>query len=315
MRDLRRLISKSLHAKDSSTTPKLSEIFYPSFALPMLDIEDYKAVKIYGVCSGLRIRVSRRVYEVSHNDSFCLEYADYLLGLWLDIDQIFSDVRGVFREIIEILSETYSSYGISVSPLDDVIVFTSIYLSKNTDYHNNTVRWVREILRIYRDPMSLIIRDPREVLDNIGRSFQLRELPQALECYSRIRDHVLRNDSDNYRSLLRCKGVGPKILYSYMLHVKLDTSYAPFDVNLERFLANMNLRIWKRRPDKNLCILYSCNTCPIRDSCGIGILRSYLGRALGWFQTVAYMHVKSMCRMNACDRCSLRRICISRSSL
>ncbi|MEM2223410.1 MAG: hypothetical protein QXR02_02625 [Acidilobaceae archaeon] len=287
-------------------------LLYPSFALPMFSIHDSIMVKDYGVCSGLRVKATSSGYLVSHDSVFCLNYADYILGLWFDIESALRDVRSVFREVIDYLIGYYPSYGIAVSHLDDIIVFMSIFLSKNTNYHVNTVRWVKRILASYSDPLDIIHSDLEDVLASIS-SIQVRELPKALRYYYSVRGSIIKGGSEDSRLLLEYKGIGPKTLYSYILHVKLDSSYAPFDVNFEKFLLNLGFRLWSRRPDKRYCRLYTCPTCPQSSSCSIGVLRSSLGKALGWLQTVAYIHVKRACRVRACRECPLRRICIARS--
>jgi hypothetical protein len=78
--------------------------------------------------------------------------------------------------------------------------------------------------------------------------------------------------------------------------VLLDTSYAPIDVNLEVFLENMGFKGFGSKPQRGYCASHDCNSCPLRSSCLEARLREHLGRLTGWFQTVAYVHVKRFCR-------------------
>lgn len=291
----------------------LELLLYPSFALPLFDVGSGVALKRYGVCSGLIVRVARGGYIVSHEDPFCIEYSRFILGLWFNPLSHVPSVSRRFTSLVKALLQLYPGFTLSISPLDDVAVFTSIILSRRTDYHVNTVKWVRALLELYGDIARVTGVDPGELASRVSRSFQVTGLPRILSCYLSGRGSYL-SSSLNARGLLACGGVGPKVLYSYILHVLGDTSYAPVDVNLSVFLENTGFGGYLRvKPVKSMCYRYDCDKCPLRSSCVESILRRELGALTGWFQTVAYIHVKRYCRRGACSKCSLRDLC-TRSS-
>ena len=281
---------------------------YPSFALPLFDVGDSWLVKRYGFCSGLRVNVYSNGYIVRHEDRRCLDYSSYVLGLWFDPWLYVREVSSVFKPIVLAFLELYPGFSLSVSPLDDVAIFTSIVLSRRTDYHVNSVRWLRSIIELYGDIARVAGVNPGELLVKVARSFHLALLPQLISCYLSVRGEALEG-AGGARGLFRCNGVGPKTFYSYLLHVLLDTSYAPVDVNLEVFLNNMGFEGSRLKPVKRYCMVYNCSVCPLRDRCIEARLRGGLGRLTGWFQTVAYVHVKRFCRRRACSLCSLRGVC------
>jgi len=290
----------------------LKLLTYPSFALPLFDVSDLRLVKRYGFCSNLRVNASSNGYNVRHEDSSCIEYSRFILGLWFDPWLYVGDVSSTFKPVILTLLELYSGFSLSVSPLDDLVVFTSIVLSRRTDYHVNTVKWLRSMIELYGDLASVVSVDPQELLARISRSFHLGMLPQLIKCYLDVREDSLRG-IEGARRLFECRGVGPKTFYSYVLHVLLDTRYAPIDVNLEIFLDNIGFKGLGLKPDRRYCMVYDCPVCPLRSSCIEAKLRDELGRLTGWFQTIAYVHVKRFCRRRACNICGLRNLC-SRSS-
>ncbi len=289
----------------------LELLTYPSFALPLFDVYGSWLVKRYGFCSGLRVRVLQSGYRVSHVDPACIEYSRFILGLWFDPRLYYDEVSSAFKSVVSALLDLYRGFSLSVSPLDDIVVFSSIVLSRRTDYHANTVRWLRSLLELYGDLAKIGGVSSLELSTRVSRSFHLRMLPQLIQCYLDVRDDVLKSVRGAKR-LFECRGVGPKTFYSYVLHVLLDTSYAPVDVNLEVFLNNMGFKVGLK-PIRGYCVVYDCGECPLRDSCMEAELRRALGRLTGWFQTVAYVHVKRFCRRGACRVCGLRSLC-TRSS-
>lgn len=274
-----------------SKTYSLDLLFYPSFALPLISIHDkgFKAVKDHGICKGLVIRVlSEDMYEVSHDNLYCVDYARFLLGLWFDPSEHVNRASHTFREIVDKLGRLFSSYGIAVSPQDDIWIFISIFLSQNTDYHRNTVPWVRRLLQAYNNPESIISEPMEKLFSLVGNNYQIKRLPEALKCYIEVRDRILK--TRDARELLNCKWIGPKTYYAYRLHVLLDIESAPIDINLRRYLAG-ELRLKDLRPpDKRFCSKYSCNECYLRNQCIEYFLRENLRELTGWFQTVVYIY-------------------------
>ena len=281
----------------------LKILFWPSYILPLIEFVDdsgKKAIKTMGYCRDLVIEIiNANTYRVVHSDRSCVEYASYILGRWVDFDQ----VKNVLEKnasrytIIRSLVNMFYDYGIAVSPRDDIEVFVSIFLSQNTDYHKNTVKWVKKLLRDFA--LEEII-DPRnrKILEEIGGSYQLRRLPEALKCYLRSRERILAGE---HKLLLECPYVGPKIYYAYRLHVLLDLEVAPIDTNFFNFVERNLFHIVYSKPNKNLCRVYECGECPNRDKCIESILRSIFGISLGWLQTIVFLYTdieKGILRIN-----------------
>jgi hypothetical protein len=116
----------------------------------------------------------------------------------------------VFQVISSLLSqsllEAYRGFGLSVSPLDDLAVFTSIVLSRRTDYHVNTVRWLRSLLELYVDLAGVASVNPGELSSKISRSFHLRMLPDFIKCYLDVRGRL--------SAVLRVPGVSSIVVMS-----------------------------------------------------------------------------------------------------
>ncbi len=267
-------------------------LFYPSYALPLIEIRDHgnEAIKTKGFCTGLVMRrLESAGYYVAHESKECIDYAKYLLGLWINYRQIEELITRSNRiEYLHNLLPLFKYYGIAVSPKDDVEIFVSIFLSQNTDYHVNTVRWVRKILDnfdIRREGGRL---SEELIMEKIGRSYQLLKLPETLKCYISIREDVLRG---SHKLLFKCPYVGPKIYFAYRLHVLLDLTVAPIDMNLSKFISKhaSDLASYKK-PYKHYCMIYDCENCTINNSCLENILRKEYKSALGWIQTTIYVY-------------------------
>jgi len=293
----------------------LIKLFYPSFLLPLISISDngFKAVKEYGYCKGTELVIEgSKLYALS-DSAECLQYSRYLCGSWYNVRDYLEEAHDDFKDLVNEMISLYADVSISTSPLDDLELFTSIILSRNTDYHRNTVRWVKKLLKTFPSIESLISVEPLSLTTRISGSYQVLELPKTLNCYLRMRN-FLSGSPENSRALLTCPGIGPKTLYAYMLFVKLNPSYAPIDTNLIRFLNKLKgLREVVSRltlPIKNYCLKYVCDECPVRKTCIEAFLRSRLGRLSGWFQTVVFLHSKTFCSIKRCVKCPLSRKCL-----
>jgi hypothetical protein len=80
----------------------LELLTYPSFALPLFDVNEVELVKRYGFCSGLRVKASPYGYVVSHGDPRCVEYSKFILGLWFDPELYYGGVSGDFKPVVSI---------------------------------------------------------------------------------------------------------------------------------------------------------------------------------------------------------------------
>lgn len=290
--------------------------FYSSFLLPLVSVssDGLKLIKEYGYCRGTQLVIEdKKLYALS-NSIECLQYSRYLSGSWLNVKSYLSNVSKDFRKVLEKMIGLYADIGIPTSPLDDLELFITIILSRNTDYHRNTVVWVRKILETFSPLDKLVSAEPSFLATKISSSYQVLELPKVLNYYLMIRDS-LRGPSEKSRVLLRCPGVGPKTLYAYILFVKLDSRYAPIDTNLLNFLNKLrSLREVINElalPIKNYCFKYVCDECPKNSVCIEAFLKNKLGSLNGWFQTITFLHNKTYCVTKKCVECPLRTECLS----
>lgn len=291
-------------------------MFYPSYALPLMKVsaEGNRATKAYGHCRGLELVIEEDGLYVVSNSKGCVEYASYLSGSWHRPEEHVAGVSRSVRSLISVLLTEYGDMGVPTSPLDDMELFTAIFLSRNTNYHRNTVPWVEKILKEFRSIESLVHAEPQLLKGRVCSSYQVIHLPEALKCYLDLRKRLITEGPESSRLLLKCRGVGPKTLHAYMLFVKLVTNYAPVDVNLIKLLSRLevfNLLIKHSRPPiKKYCTSHACEECPLGNSCLESLLSRELGLLAGWFQTVAYLHNRLYCSRLKCSECVLKDFCL-----
>lgn len=286
-------------------------LIYPSFIFPLVDVSKDRIVKRWGVCKGLAIYKDGAKLIVEHKDAFCINYAKEILGLW-SIPYITSVTNGKGVELVKVLINRYGWFGIATSSLDDVELFSAIFLSQNTDFHVNVVRWLQRCFKLYGSVEKILNIDEDRLAKDIGTSYQVLKLAQALKVYLSYRDRILKSDAEEAkRYLLQIKGVGPKICNAYILYVKKNTLYAPIDKNLIDFLSKFDstLDIVADLPRKNMCLKYYCNMCPRKARCTYYIFRERFKELSGWMQTMAYVHNKLFCRHRLCKSCSLKFLC------
>ena len=160
---------------------------YFSYLLPLFDIvekgDTIVVLKKRGWCSGLKIEVenNRARYTIPKNCSE--EYVSMILGL---------ETKGIVDEFFEEygLRERFNYINnlvIMSSPRDKLMVFTTIFLSRNTDYYRNTVKWVKTIIE--NDCLS----KPMNCLDRIP-SYQFRQ-------FMEIHRYLLKYLSDTGKAL------------------------------------------------------------------------------------------------------------------
>lgn len=291
----------------------LYTLFYPSFALPLLDVSRHRCVKVWGFCSGLVLEVEQGTLYAIHEDPRCVDYAQYLAGTWISVDDVVRDISSrLLKQVVEDIAAVYGWFGVATSPRDDVELFASIYMSRNTDFHRNVVRWIHTIFRVYGGIDRVAQVEPYEIGKQVSRSYQVVQLPQAVKRYLELRSDILSRDSWFCRkAVLSIPYAGPKVADAYLLFVRLDPSYAPVDKNFRVFVKRFGLEkeLGDHLPQKQLCIRYTCSTCPASGRCIASLARHRLGKAFGWLQTVAYTHTKIFCRTGSCTSCPLRYLC------
>jgi hypothetical protein len=229
---------------------------YPSLTLTLLD-ENY--VKKFGVKKGTRAGEDL-----------------YISGRWYSPWRYINEADGPLRDVVHRLAEKYGDcVGISISPGDEDLIFAAAFLTQNTSYHTNVLRWTRQLFTASED-----IAEMAEIAPTVGRSYQLQRLPAA------IRDYLALGRPRERRELLRIRGVGPKVADLYLLFTG-DTTSAPVDKHYMRIAPRLGLA--GAPPSPAHCRRYTCGECPIAHKCLRGLSQMKLGRLAGWVQTLAYL--------------------------
>ncbi|HII46184.1 DNA lyase [Pyrobaculum aerophilum] len=229
---------------------------YPSLTLALLD-ENY--VKKFGVKKGIRADADF-----------------YISGKWYSPWKYINEVDADIRDAVQKLVEKYGDcIGISISPGDEDLIFVVAFLTQNTNYHVNVLKWARRLFSAGEDLEQLA-----RIAPSVGRSYQLQRLPEAVSDYltmGRPRDRI---------TLLKIRGVGPKVADLFLLFTG-DTTSAPVDKHYMRIAPGLGIR--GAPPNANYCKRYTCDACPLSRRCIRGLSLLKLGRLAGWVQTVAYL--------------------------
>lgn len=278
----------------------LSQTLYPSFTLSLLNKEGNTYTKRIGLCNGLKLVDSVNSVKVL-NTQCSLEYIRELCGITEDPLNIVDEVDQKFNDLYYYLLTRWRGVGLSTASNDFDHVFVSIFLSKRTSYHRNVLSWMSSLFKMVESIDELSEIDVK----NLIRSPQAIELNRVIKCYiDKVRYNVIRGNVDAVRlNLLEIKGVGPKVTYAFLLHAMRRTDFAPVDTHLMYFTTKV-LALRGLEPDKSVCLRYRCDCC--KHQCILGNLRSFFGRALGYLQTVCYVHVKEFCKKVRCGECVLK---------
>ncbi|MEM1600547.1 MAG: hypothetical protein QW339_01035 [Sulfolobales archaeon] len=273
---------------------------YPSFTLSLLKSVGNTYVKRLGLYRGLAFEDYLNGVKVRHSD-YDLNYVKELCGIVEDPLNLISHVDPKFNDVYYYLIMQWRGVGLSTASKDFDYIFIATFLSKRTSYHSNVLSWIDKIFSIVDNVDEILNINVSEMF----KSPQTKELNTALRNYMyNVRPYVIRGDVDAVRnSLLEVRGVGPKIVYAYLLHAMRCTDIAPADTHLTYF-TNKVLGLNVGQPIKKLCLKYECRNC--KHNCIVGYLKEVFGSALGYMQTVVYVHVKTLCKKGKCDVCMLR---------
>ena len=269
-----------------------------SFSLPLFERKDANIfVKTYGYKTGLRLegRLGLLLY-----DGCSLPEASFLSGAWFNPFEGAGRLRRRPRLALYELLQVFPGLGLAINPWDIRAMFYSIFLSRNTDYYANTVRWVREMALRAGDEAGLALLDPRK----FGSSYQLAQLAEirdgldgALALLSPGIELVGSEASFSLvkERLLSLPHVGPKTVHAFGLFCLGLTQLAPADRHLIAISRTLGLvGEGVRAPRKDLCIRYRCfgdgGPCPQAPSCLTALLMRELGLMAGWFQTAAFLY-------------------------
>jgi len=269
-----------------------------SFSLPLFEEEGPGCfIKSYGYRRGLKLRghVGLVEYEGCGPDE-----ARLLSGAWFDPLENARRLRRKVASLVYELWQAFPGLGLAVDPWDPRAMFYSIFLSRNTDYHANTVRWVREMASRALDEDGLARLDPVEV----GSSYQLRQLSEIKPDLDRLISSLepgpgLMGSEELFssvrRKLLSLPHVGPKTVHAFALFCFGLTQLAPADRHLmaiSRALGLVGEDV--RAPRKDLCLRYDCwrgrEPCPQAGRCITALLMKELGPLAGWFQTASFLY-------------------------
>jgi len=284
--------------------------FYPSFMLPYIEKTSGDTwVITAGSFKGAVLRIK---------DGRLLEYkgipgsiVSYITGAWLNPFKEASKLPRSARSRIHPLLEAYSELGLSINPVDRDLIFVSVFLSRSTDFHRNTVKWCRAIATLMEESRDISSGS----LSSIGSSYQLKQLPRALsEYYSVVKplEEGRASVDEVKKALLGIGNVGVKTAIAYLLFTNPSASHlAPYDTHFASMIRRLNLIDEPYlEPRKEYCRQYTCSTCPLRDKCIVSITSRNYGGLSGWIQTALYIHDKTYCRRSRCSKCPLRKICI-----
>lgn len=214
-------------------------------------------------------------------------------GLWLD--------RSLVEERAPLLAAAHRGLGLAVDPFDRHLIFVAVFLSRATSWESNVLKWCRSIFSIASSLDELLELD----FTKVGRSFQLRQLGEALRSYAEIAD--VKDAWELRRALLRIRSVGPKVADAFLLFSGIDTRAAPVDRHALRMAARLGLRCVQ--PRKELCLKHDCFSCPLSPRCLRARIAEVYGEVAGWVQTAFYVHDTLYCSRAACASCPLRAAC------
>ncbi|MEZ0249252.1 MAG: DNA lyase [Thermoproteus sp.] len=230
----------------------------PSPVLALVEERGGGYVKRFGVKKGVRV-----------GDDI------YLSGRWYSPWRYSSDVdKKLEAAVWRLLEEHGDCVGVSISPGDEGLIFVVSFLTQNTNYYVNVLRWTSALFS-----KSERLEEIAEEARYVGNSYQLRRLGDAVRKYLEARP---RDRAD----LLKIGWVGPKTADLYLLftgHVEA----APVDKHFARYAPKLGLA--GRPPDPKYCRRYICETCPLADRCLRAQAEAKLGRLAGWVQTVVWL--------------------------
>lgn len=266
---------------------------YVSFSLPMFKRDGECWTKVHGFGAGTRICAdgAPRCYG-----SYCSDlFLKYVGGLWIDRERGLGELEGAARDVAEELVDRFYCLSVSSSPWDTFEILVSAFLSRNTDYHRNTVRWVRALLSrlagpLGGDPGRAVVAAAVSTYNEFG-SYQLLQLVEVLgDLLNVSRKLPALNLHSARRELLRVRYLGPKVASSFMLHSGLDQSAAPVDLHYMRFLKRCGLTEGGLvYPRKSHCVTHDCLACPAARKCVYAHAARLFKSLNGFVQTAAYV--------------------------
>lgn len=269
-----------------------------SFSLPLFENPKSNVfIKIYGYSAGLIFKVEG---NITYYRNCNLNDALLLTGAWFNpIENLKKLSRSKATYVYRFL-EVFPGLSIAIDPWDLRAMFYSIFLSRNTSYYVNTVRWVHQMALKSGDEEKLASLDPRI----FGRSYQLVQLAEIKPKLDEVLKIIpLRFDfakskdifSDVKVELLSLPYVGSKTVHAFGLFCLGLTWLAPVDRHLMSIVRAIGIiDDYVKMPKKELCIKYNCytnpNECPRFKTCLTVKLMRDFGPMAGWLQTATYLY-------------------------
>ncbi len=238
-----------------------------SYLLPLYSVKEssggFVFRKIAGAGKGLECVFKERSLETHCKTPSGVEISKSLLGL---------DKRVLFEEVCKRtrLEECVARYVTLIyEPRDKELILYSVYLSRNTDYYINTVKWVYELVT-------------RGVVSST--SYTIREFTKRRHDLRQVLDKNIDPISEAIE-LLSVKGVGVKSAKAYLLHAYGLTIHAPID----RHYASV-LGVKPRQPSKRFCTTRRLECFSCTHSCLYGYTTRLLGPLNGIVQSLSYIY-------------------------
>ena len=312
----------------------LSLTLTPSFISSLFIHKSGTWVKVRGVLDGLVVWQENGNISCRYFMKLDERYVKRLLGIHMPPFECrinFHDQR--LNDVLRGLASVYPGLRIPSSPLDFSWIFTAVVLSRRADYEKLVLRWCTSIARITgNNPWLLLNLSRNLILSRIGSSYQILNLLDSLNSLRLILTEELGLSSDDpdelyvasqklsecdpwrlRQLLLRCKYVGPKVADAVILTATGLSSFAPVDVHLVRVSRRLKVLApdVSMMPRKELCLSFTCHSCPSRGECIRGYLMRKLGDLFGWYQTLTYLHGHLICKSLRpyCRTCPLKALC------
>lgn len=240
-----------------------------SYLLPVVDVEEtsygFRFKYVAGSLKGLECAFREKVLEAECSTSSVVEHTsvEHLLGL---------SKHNLFRELCRLLNLSecvVDNITLIYEPKYKKYVAYSVYLSRNTDYYANTVRWVREVVSEgYVKSTSYIAREFNRVKSQVDQVLErsLEHTGEAVE-------------------LMSISGFGVKLAKAYLLHAYGLTEHAPVDRHYAVFL---NAKPTKY--PKSTCIKQMLNCSECSKQCPYAYSTKKYGVFNGVVQSLVYIY-------------------------
>jgi len=269
-----------------------------SFSLPLFNNPNPNTfVKIYGHGSGTVFKTDGKS---TYYRGCSLREALFLSGAWFNPLENAKKLSRRKAFFINRFWEVFPGLSIAVNPWDLRAMLYSIFLSRNTRYHVNTVRWLRDMVVKAGDENGLARLDPKA----FETSYQLVQLAEIKPLLDGVLKEIsfmpkpvsFEKDFSRLKAkLLSIPYVGSKTVHAFGLFCLGLTQLAPADrhlVSIVKLIGVLDDDV--EPPRKKLCLKYDCimshSKCRIIGKCVVARLMKNFGPMAGWLQTATYLY-------------------------